>query len=147
MNRSRITSLLSISIGAVLLSGLIVPGFTQQAFAGTVSILDDVNPPNVGPNAIRGQPGSFNYVWVDPGIGDNEQCFTGPSDDRLFEPSGTMSLFADPPASIGGPGLSGPSDHFDFGDVSSTGDETFDLNNWEDKFLIKRIRIHQRSSR
>jgi len=90
MNRSRSTSLLSISIGAVLLSGAIVPLLSQEAYAGTVSALDDVNEPLT----IRGQPGSTLHVYQDPGPGDSQQCTSTPPGESPVSTRQKFELYA-----------------------------------------------------
>jgi len=103
MNKSRLTSILSISIGAVLLSGLIVPGLTQQAFAGTVTTLDDI-PANVP--AYRGNAGSSIFVYQDPGPGDQESCFTGVTPNQVPTPTNSMNRILQ--NHVGGPGTINP---------------------------------------
>jgi len=137
MNSSRLTSILSISIGVVLLSGLIVPGLTQQAFAGTVTTLDDI-PANVP--AYRGNAGSSIFVYQDPGPGDQESCFTGVTPNQVPTPTNSMNRILQ--NHVGGSGLSGPD-----GTVTPNpfapldGDDTIKLPNWIDEFPIKRIRV------
>ena len=65
MNRSRSTSILSISIGAILVIGAIAPALTQQAYGqlvtiGSVSTMEDLNAPT-----YRGNPGWFVFSYED----------------------------------------------------------------------------------
>jgi len=133
MNRSRSTSILSISIGAILVIGAIAPALTQQAYGqlvtiGSVSTMEDLNAPT-----YRGDPGWIVFSYEDLTI------FGDQGTNDCADADGTVELntfaFLEPfqGASMGGspPALS----------ETGTGTDVYDLPNWEDNFLVKNIRI------
>ncbi len=136
MNRSRITSLLSISIGAVLLSGVIAPGLSQQAYGQflepIVSTLEDLNAPT-----YRGSPGSLVFAWEDFGI------FGDPGTRDCINQSGTLNLntFTGlepfPGAGLGGAGIPIQPPVL----VLNSGTDLYPLPNWIDEFPLKTMRI------
>ncbi len=126
------TSLLSISIGAVLLSGVIVPGLTQQAFAGTVSILDDL-----APATFRNDPGSAFFAYTS--FGDASACYDDPTGDPQANFSPNMALFAS--GMTDAPGTTGFSNMGPTDPVNGDGNDDITIPNWEDNFPLKKIRV------
>ena len=134
MNRSRSTSILSISIGAILVIGAIAPALTQQAYGqlvtiGSVSTMEDLNAPT-----YRGDPGWFVFAYEDTTI------FGDSGTNNCADATGTVVLNT----------LSGlePFPNADTGDPfppaaseTGTGLDEYNLPNWVDNFLVKKLRI------
>ena len=134
MNRSRSTSILSISIGAILVIGAIAPALTQQAYGqlvtiGSVSTMEDLNAPT-----YRGDPGWFVFAYEDTTI------FGDSGTNDCADATGTVVLNTFsmlepfPNADTGDPNPPAASE-------TGTGTDVYDLPNWIDNFLVKNIRI------
>jgi len=128
MNRSRSTTLLSITLGAILFSGALVPFLSQQAFAQADSQDNLVNPPwgnpTTTPNAI------FRDLGDDAFTGDPAQTCL------LTSPSGNIILQN---------AINGPSSFGVHGAVPSVvtnpGGASVVIPNYIDPLLLKQMQI------
>lgn len=134
MNRSRLTSLLSISIGAILVIGAIAPALTQQAYGqlvtiGSVSTMEDLNAPT-----YRGNPGWFVFAWEDLAI------FGDPGTRDCINQSGLLDLNTfDGLEPFPGAVMGGPVPPIVL--VLNDGSDPYNLPNWIDQFPLKTMRI------